>query len=210
MKRIWLALGFVVTLASGAAFAQVPRNTGTPGIPISASSGNVAAATATATLAAGGANKITYICGFAATGGGATAAAVVNLAVSGLRRRRPKSAASRPIYSLPAGECREHDDRGVHAIAWHRQYQCFRERLGIPTLMADEKVIGRAHDYEGLLALLRKRFVDLQITFETLDYTSGLQSNYSNKGVSPVRSITISGMCRRHYREQQHRRHRNE
>ncbi len=48
---------------------------------ITASSGNVAAATATATLAAAAA-KTTFICGFTATGGGATAAAVVNLTVT--------------------------------------------------------------------------------------------------------------------------------
>jgi hypothetical protein len=85
LKRFWFGIAFFVALA-GAAFAQVP---GIPvatvqGIPITASSGNVAAATATATLAAGGANRTTYICGFAATSGGATAAAVVNLTVTNI------------------------------------------------------------------------------------------------------------------------------
>jgi hypothetical protein len=64
------------------ASAQVPPVGTVPGIPISASSGNVAAATATATLAAGGVNRITYICGFAATAGGATAAAVATVTVT--------------------------------------------------------------------------------------------------------------------------------
>jgi hypothetical protein len=50
-------------------------------IVVSNSSGNVAAATATATLPATQ-GRYTYICGFAATGGGATAAAVVNLTVT--------------------------------------------------------------------------------------------------------------------------------
>jgi len=49
---------------------------------ISASSGNVAAATATATLPAV-AGKTTYICGFNVTGAGATAASVVNVTVTG-------------------------------------------------------------------------------------------------------------------------------
>jgi len=80
---IRLALAFVLALALSSASAQQIPPTGTvPGIPITASSGNVAAATATATLAAGGVNRITYICGFAATSGGATAAAVVNLTVT--------------------------------------------------------------------------------------------------------------------------------
>jgi hypothetical protein len=49
--------------------------------PISASSGNVAAAVATATLAAA-AGKTTYIAGFTCTSGGATAAATVSVTVS--------------------------------------------------------------------------------------------------------------------------------
>jgi hypothetical protein len=83
MKRL-LAIAFAISLA-GNAFAQVPRNSGTvPGIPISAASGNVAASTATATLAAGGVNRFTYICGFAAAGGGATAASTVNLTITNI------------------------------------------------------------------------------------------------------------------------------
>src|SRR5258708_9657543 len=83
MKRLALALAFALALSS--ASAQVPPTPGTTqGVPITASSGNVAAATAAATLAAGGANKITYICGFQATAGGATAAAVVTLTVTNL------------------------------------------------------------------------------------------------------------------------------
>lgn len=49
----------------------------------SASSGNVAAATATATLAAV-TGKTTYITGFSITGAGATAASVVNPTVTGI------------------------------------------------------------------------------------------------------------------------------
>jgi hypothetical protein len=83
MNRIFLAIAFVISFV-GLACAQVPSIavSTTQGIPITASSGNVAAATATATLAAGGASRITYICGFAATAGGATAAATVNLTVT--------------------------------------------------------------------------------------------------------------------------------
>lgn len=52
--------------------------------PVVSSSGNVAAATATATLAAGGATVMTYISGFEVTAGGATAAATVNVTVTGV------------------------------------------------------------------------------------------------------------------------------
>jgi len=51
--------------------------------PITASSGNVANAAATATLAAA-AGKTTYITGFQITSAGATAAAVVNYTITGL------------------------------------------------------------------------------------------------------------------------------
>ncbi len=82
MKRLALvALAFA--LAALPASAQVPwSGHGVPPISVSASSGNVAAGTATATLAAGGGKRVTYICGFSATGGGATAASVVNLTVT--------------------------------------------------------------------------------------------------------------------------------
>lgn len=50
---------------------------------LGASSGNVAAATATATLT-GAASKTTYITGFEITGSGATAASVVTATVAGL------------------------------------------------------------------------------------------------------------------------------
>ena len=50
-------------------------------IPLSASSGNVAAATATATLPASP-GRTTYICGFTVTAGGSTAAATVNVTVT--------------------------------------------------------------------------------------------------------------------------------
>lgn len=51
--------------------------------PTTASSGNVAAATATATLAAA-AGKFTYITGFEVTGSGATAGLPVTVTVTGL------------------------------------------------------------------------------------------------------------------------------
>lgn len=78
MKRLWLSLALFALLA-GAADAQSPP--AGQGVEVTASSGNVAAATATATLAAA-TGKVTYICGFAATAGGATAAATVNLTVT--------------------------------------------------------------------------------------------------------------------------------
>src|SRR6478752_7183298 len=69
------AIGQVTMCLNPAGQAVACNTAGSPGTMITASSGNVAAATATATLAAVG-NKTTFICGFAATGGGATAAAV--------------------------------------------------------------------------------------------------------------------------------------
>ena len=55
----------------------------------------------------------------------------------------------------------------------------------------DGKIIGRATDYDSLVALLRQRFDSLQTTFEALDHASGLHSNYSNKllGSVPVKSL---------------------
>lgn len=53
------------------------------GVQMVAASGNVAAATATATLTHDG-TLLTYLSGFEATAGGATAAAVVSLTVTGL------------------------------------------------------------------------------------------------------------------------------
>lgn len=80
MNRILLSLA--AALLATAAQAQVPP-TGTtgPGILIAASSGNVAAATATATLP-GAAGKVTYITGFQMTAGGSTAVSSVTCTVS--------------------------------------------------------------------------------------------------------------------------------
>jgi hypothetical protein len=69
MKKLLLLLSL---LFAAPAFAQSPLT----GKQITASSGTVAAATATATLAAA-VGKVTYICGFAITSTGSTAAAVV-------------------------------------------------------------------------------------------------------------------------------------
>jgi len=68
---------------SPVSFPPYPSNTttGVAATPITAASGNVAAATATATLAAT-ASKTTYICGFAITSTGSTAAAVVSPTVT--------------------------------------------------------------------------------------------------------------------------------
>lgn len=86
MRWLSLILAFALALASGAAFAQVPFTpvATVPGIPVTASSGNVAAATATATLAAGGGNRTTYICGFSITSSVSTGAAVVSPTITSL------------------------------------------------------------------------------------------------------------------------------
>lgn len=76
----WFALVIALLIAGlGKALAQ----SAAPGVgvQITASSGNVAAAPATATLAAA-VGKVSYICGFAITSSGSTAAAVVNGTIS--------------------------------------------------------------------------------------------------------------------------------
>ncbi len=80
-----LRIGLIATacwLATlGAAFAQSPPQGA--GVQITASSGNVAAATATATLAAA-VGKVTYICGFSITSAGSTGAAVVSPTIANI------------------------------------------------------------------------------------------------------------------------------
>jgi len=83
MRRFWLVLLCLLALPAVAVAQVPPTGTTFPGVQVTASSGNVAAATATATLTAV-ANKVTYICGLQATAGGATAAAVVTLTVTNL------------------------------------------------------------------------------------------------------------------------------
>lgn len=57
--------------------------TGTPAVPVRGSSGNVANATATASIPAV-AGKTAYVAGFDITGSGATAASVVNPTLAGI------------------------------------------------------------------------------------------------------------------------------
>lgn len=99
LRRALLA-GVVVAAAAGIAFAQAPPlnagvvgwlqaiynqlndgGNGNPRTPIAASSGNVAAATAAATLP-GVAGKTTFISGFQMTAGGSTAVSSVTCTVS--------------------------------------------------------------------------------------------------------------------------------
>lgn len=70
-------------LPSPVTLPPLPSNstTGVAATSVTAASGNVAAATATATLAAS-AGKTTYICGFSITSTGSTAAAVVSPTVT--------------------------------------------------------------------------------------------------------------------------------
>lgn len=73
-----------VTMTDGAGNIQsVAAGTVVGSTSIAASSGNVAAATATATLT-GAASQTTYITGFQINGSGATAASVVNATITGL------------------------------------------------------------------------------------------------------------------------------
>src|SRR5262249_37710822 len=89
LKRFVLAIAFAISLA-GISFAQMPANVGVttvPGIPIT---GNATGTTGAVvgTLAAGGANKVTYICGFNVSAIGGTAAVgpitVANLVTSSM------------------------------------------------------------------------------------------------------------------------------
>ncbi len=74
-------------ITGGAGFGSVSDypvgGTGTAAVPVAATSGNVAAATATATLA-GTSGKTTYITGLQIVGTGATAASVVSCTITGL------------------------------------------------------------------------------------------------------------------------------
>lgn len=84
MKRIFLALLYVLA-ATAWAYAQTlaPLQPTTQVTIIGAASGNVANATATATIAAT-VDKKNYLCGFSITSTGSTAAAVVSPTVTGL------------------------------------------------------------------------------------------------------------------------------
>jgi hypothetical protein len=59
--------------------------------------------------------------------------------------------------------------------------------------MLDEppRIIAQASDYEGFLDAIRQRVADLNITHETLDAVSGLQTGYSSKLLAkpPIRRI---------------------
>jgi len=79
MRKHLAALAFVF-LSGFPAFAQSPLPL--QGVGITASSGNVAAGAAVATLAAA-TGRVTYICGFAITSSGSTGAAIVNPTVTG-------------------------------------------------------------------------------------------------------------------------------
>jgi hypothetical protein len=80
MKRFLLALALILApIVALAADANVPSSA-----VISASSGNVAAGTATATLAAQQ-GMLNRLCGFVITSSGSTAAAVVSPTVTGVK-----------------------------------------------------------------------------------------------------------------------------
>ena len=84
-NKRWLTYAIVVSLAVSAFAAWRAQAQVAPadGVYVSAASGNVAAESAAATLAAA-AGKHTFICGFTATGSGAGGASVVNITVTGL------------------------------------------------------------------------------------------------------------------------------
>jgi uncharacterized membrane protein len=92
VRRVLLAALSAVALASAALAQRMPTS-----LPVNASSGNVAAATATATLA-GVDDEITYITGFELTGAGATAASNITGTITGLA-----GGTMSYVVSIPAG-----------------------------------------------------------------------------------------------------------
>jgi hypothetical protein len=76
-------LGYLNTDATGALKVVQSESPVVTVTPVAASSGNVAAAAAVATLPAA-AGKTTYVAGLTITGGGATAASLVTAVLSGL------------------------------------------------------------------------------------------------------------------------------
>ena len=99
MKRLSLLIALWMAGASPAICQTQPI-----GVGITASSGNVAAAAATATLAAAP-GRVTFICGFMVTSAGSTAAAVVsgtiNNTVSGNMTFTYTSVAGATLANLP-------------------------------------------------------------------------------------------------------------
>lgn len=85
LKKLLITAALLVL--PSAAMAQFNGNaapdTSSQRMPVSATSGNVAAATATATLGSA-VGKTTYICGFSITSSGSTAAAVVSPTITQL------------------------------------------------------------------------------------------------------------------------------
>lgn len=79
MKIRAILLAFLLLVSPALAQSPLPLR----GVEITATSGNVAAATATASLAAA-TGKVTYICGFSITSAGSTGAAVVNPTITGI------------------------------------------------------------------------------------------------------------------------------
>ncbi|HZP68369.1 MAG TPA: hypothetical protein VFB29_00370 [Pseudolabrys sp.] len=82
-KRLLLVGVLALAGIVGASAQQFPVPTSRPISIINNSSGNVAASAATATLAAA-VDLTNYICGFAITGAGATAASIISVTVSNL------------------------------------------------------------------------------------------------------------------------------
>jgi hypothetical protein len=81
MRRLALALAFLLALASSSSAQVPPTGTTASGIPIvAAATGTTAGATATLAAALG---KVTYICGFSVAPGSAATAITINVTVTG-------------------------------------------------------------------------------------------------------------------------------
>lgn len=79
MKKLFAAALLALACLAPASAQQLR----TPGVAVSAASGDVSAAQAQASLP-GIQNRVTHVCGFVMTGAGATSASVVTITIAGL------------------------------------------------------------------------------------------------------------------------------
>ena len=122
--------------------------------PLSSASGNVANASAVATLS--GSVGTTYISGFEVTGGGATAAALVSVTVAGLiggtatytigvvaGATAPNAPLIVALQPTDPRECREYVHRRHGSCTWGRQYEFHGCCSRLQRVTIDPKYMGK-------------------------------------------------------------------
>lgn len=60
----------------------------------------------------------------------------------------------------------------------------FRSRIGMDATPA----LGTVRDYDDLVAVIRARMIELDVTLATVDHVAGLPTNYASKLLGPKRS----------------------